>query len=198
MLINQVKAHVTANAAVQAIHPDVRAKLEAAVSEFMLAPDEFVDVGRLPSSVVDLDSLFTFLRTIQQKLASRDNRVANADWEVAKSGELRLYKLYVCGIHALHTYVNGTPDFTKDPSAFCEAVMTHARGNPPANLAKNGTTLWNKTFEGTQPRTLSVLKSLLYFCRQPAVQSPAVPVAGGVVPVGGGGKGGAAKPKSGS
>jgi hypothetical protein len=163
-LVSLVKAAAADGARLNPFPTSVIASLQAAVDEFQLAPDDHIDVGRLPTSVVSLTTLFAYLRSIQSKLSARDPKVKTEDWDVAKSGELRLYKLYVCAIHALHSYLSDSPDHTVNCSRFVEAVQTHARINPPKALSKNGSTLWAKTFDGTSPRTLSVITSLIYFC----------------------------------
>lgn len=174
-LINDVKAHLAITTTISPFSPGVISKLTNAQGEFMLAPDEYIDVGRLPSNIISLDTLFNYLRAIQLKLANRDNKVKNEDWDVAKSGELKLYKLYVCAIHALSAYLKDTPNFTVSTSDFAGAVVSHARSHPPPNLAKNGATLWTKTFDVGQSRTVAVMVSLLYFCSQEAGTSVVVP-----------------------
>jgi len=174
-LINDVKAHLVIATNVGPFSPGVVSKLTNAQGEFMLATDEYIDVGRLPNNVISLDTLFNYLRAIQQKLANRDNKVKNEDWDVAKSGELKLYKLYVCAIHALSAYLKDTPDFTVPVSVFATAVVSHARTHVPPNLAKNGATLWGKTFDVGQARTMVVMVSLLFFCSKEAGTSTTVP-----------------------
>jgi hypothetical protein len=162
---------------------DVRDILSDATVEFALAPDAFIDVGRLPVSVTNLSTLVDYLRTIQQKLAKRDNKVKTEDWDVAKSGELRLYKFYVCAIHALSNYIEGAPAVNVTHVVFAQAVATHASGNPPADLAENGSKLWKQTFNGNQPRTISVIMSLLYFCHREANPGGPAPPPGPPAPV---------------
>jgi len=180
-LVNQVRAHVTNGVPPGAFHPDVLTALLDATTEFPLAPDEFVDVGRLPPAVVDLATLFAHLRSIKQKLAAKSSEVKTVDWEVAKSGELRLYKLYICALHALHSFLGTAYDATLTPNDFALAAIAFAQTNPPADLAEKGTKLWQKTFDGTSSRCLAVMKSLLYFCSQTAANI--APVAGAVAPV---------------
>jgi len=179
-LVNQVRTHVTNGVPPGVFHPDVLAALLDAATEFPLAPDEFVDVGRLPPAVVDLATLFAHLRAIKQKLAAKSSEVKTVDWEVAKSGELRLYKLYVCALHALHAYLGTQYDGTLTPNDFALAAIAFAQANPPADLAEKGTKLWQKTFDGTSPRCAAVMKSLLYFCSQTAANI--APAAGGGAP----------------
>jgi hypothetical protein len=140
------------------------AALKTATVEFALAPDEYIDIGRLPTTVFDLPSLFRYLKVVQGKLLARDTKVKTADWETAKSGELKLYKLYVCAIHAMSSYASSGANYDQTPSEFCKSVAAHARSHPPDGLGKNGSTLWEKTFGNVEPRVLAVLKSLLYFC----------------------------------
>lgn len=174
-LVALVKAAAADGAQVNRFPASIIASLQAAVDEFQLAPDDHIDVGRLPTSVVSLATLFAYLRSIQSKLSARDPKVKTEDWDVAKSGELRQYKLYVCAIHALHSYLSDSPDHTVSCSRFVEAVQAHARINPPKALSKNGSTLWAKTFDGTSPRTLSVITSLIYFCSRASGRGRNVP-----------------------
>jgi hypothetical protein len=177
-IVSSVKAYVGRGGGIGTFSADVLDALREATEKFLLAPDEFVDVGRLPASVTNLSTLFQYLTSIQQKLSTRDNKVKNEDWEVAKSGELRLYKLYVCAIHALYAFINAGYDSNANASIFAEALVTFARSNTPPGLAENGATLWKKAFEGSQPRTLAVVKSLLYFCMRSA-GSPSPSTGGG-------------------
>jgi hypothetical protein len=174
-LVSQVKSHIARGGGVGPFSPDVLNLLESAKQEFMISPDEFVDVGRLPTSVTNFTTLITYLRSIQSKLGKRDNKVKNEDWEVAKSGELRLYKLYVCCIHALYGYASDSPDSSVNANLYAAAAVTYGKANPPEGLANRGSTLWQKTFDGAQPRTLAVMKSLLYLCRRETNASPPAP-----------------------
>jgi hypothetical protein len=171
---NAVKTASSAGGAVGNFSSEVIDSLADAAEEFALAPDEFVDVMRLPPGVTNLAGLFSYLRTIQQKLSKRDNKVKNEDWEVAKTGELRLYKLFVCCIHGLAYYVMGTPDYSVNISAFASAVIIHSRTTQPVGLAQKGKTLWEKTFSDAQPRTHAVMRTLIYFCMRETVTGSSV------------------------
>jgi hypothetical protein len=157
--------------------PGVYEKLRKASEDFSLAPDEFVDVNRLPPGVNDLDSLFNHLRSIKVKLQNRDQKTKNADWDVAKDGSLRQYKLFACALNALHDYVGGSPNYNVNLTAFVDAACLHARSNAPSDLAKNGKILWEKTFEAGTPRTVAVMKTIVYFCQKETADdaSKAVP-----------------------
>lgn len=134
---------------------------------FELAPDEYIDVGRLPTSVFNLPTLVDYLKTIKQKLENRDNKVENKDWDVAKSGELRLYKLFVCNIHALESYINsGNVDYAVNPTTFASAACTYGKTNPPKGLSEKGSTMWNKTYGDSQPRTQATMRALVFLCRK--------------------------------
>jgi hypothetical protein len=162
-IIGQVKA---AKASTQEMNPfvqEVLDKLTDAVSAFPLAPDEFIDVGRLPVGVNSLDMLITHLKSIKEKLANRNNRTQNQDWAVAKSGELRLYKLFVCCIHGMCGYIASGAKWTVKPEDFVKAVMVYARKSPPDNLSTSGKTLWTKTFEEGSVRTTSCMHALVFF-----------------------------------
>jgi hypothetical protein len=152
--------------------------LKEAVEEFNLAPDEYIDTLRLPSSVTDLPTLVAYLRTIKDKLSKRDNKVKNEDWDVAKSGELKLYKLFVCCIHAFDNYLSNSPDTSLALKGVAEAAILTGRSSAPASLASKGKTMWEKTFEANQPRTLASMCTLLYLCKETSVAAPVLPPKG--------------------
>jgi len=192
-LVAQVKDRIRDTTTVTPFSSEIVKRLDEAAADFVLAPDEFLDVARLPGTVTDLDTLFAYLKTIQGKLATRDNKVKTEDLEVAKSGELKCYKTYVCGIHALSGYIHTSPDFNMSAAEFCNKIAAWSSKNPPEGLGKGGATLWDKTFGETNPRILAVLKSLIYFCDTvPAAQttlivstppaSPPLPPLGGSPP----------------
>jgi hypothetical protein len=141
-------------------------KLADASTEFALAPDEFIDVGRLPPAVQTLDALIDHLKTIKVKLLGRDAEVLNKNWDVAKEGSLRLYKLFACCIAALQIYVSQTPypSTVVTMGVFAENCCAHARIDKPPGLANKGAKLWEKTFEQGTSRTLAVMKALIFFC----------------------------------
>jgi hypothetical protein len=173
-LAAQVQASYADTAGTAAFPPGVEGKLEAAKQEFMLAPDPYVDTVRLPTTVVSLSTLFDYLRTIKGLLESRDNNVKNSDWDVAKSGQLKLYKAFVCAIHALSNYLDDGVISASALPVFVKAVVAHARLHAPEGLSENGTTMWTKFFEGDQPRTLATLATLTTLC----VMEPAAPALG--------------------
>jgi hypothetical protein len=160
---------------------DVISQLEDAAEEFSLAPDEWIDVKRLPAGVVDLPSLINHLRAIQNQLGSRPSDVKTADWDVAKSGSLRLYKLAVCCITGLVSYIDASPIWNVSIKVFVAACMMHAKANAPGNLAAKGKTLWTKTFEDGSPRTVSVMTALVFLCHgsSTGVGAPPAPPATG-------------------
>jgi hypothetical protein len=140
--------------------------LSDAKSMFELAPDAFIDTARLPSSVVGLSTLVQYLKTIKDKLEKRDNATANKDWDVAKSGELRLYKLFACNIHALSDYITkGKPNYNLAPILFSDAARMYGKANPPDGLSLKGKTMWEKTYGDGQPRTAASMKTLVYLCK---------------------------------
>jgi hypothetical protein len=155
---------------------ELKAKLKAAVEEFILAPDDYIDVRRLPVTVKTLADLINYLKSIKDKLSKRDNKVKTEDWEVAKSGELKLYKLYVCGLNAVHSYLTGKPTWDVEVSKFSSDVITAAPSNKPPGLSAAGQTLWTKTFEGSPPRTTAVVNSIIFFLMLEARNTPTAPI----------------------
>lgn len=186
-ILPQVMAFVTQGGPYGILGDDVLDALRLATDEFALAPDEFIDVRRLPPGVVNLTSLVDYLRTIRTALQNRDTKTKLADSDVAKSGQLRTYKMYVCAIYALSDFLDGQPDYTLAPAKFAETVILHGRANEPPGLAKNGKVLWEKSFADGNPRMISVVKSLLFFAKRhgQAVQA----LAGNNPAVGGGNSG---------
>jgi hypothetical protein len=163
-LKDQVRSAALRGGAVPAFHAVVIADLLSAVNEFALAPDELVDIGRLPVGVVSLKTLVDYLKTIQTEMGKRDPKVKTEDWSMAKSGQLRLYKLFVCAIHALSGYIDDTPDWTKSLAVFADGIVLWAPNHPPAGMSEKGTKMWSNTFSPTSPRTKMVLVTLIMFC----------------------------------
>jgi hypothetical protein len=169
-LLTAVRAYAESTAAFDAkvLDTHIEEILDQAVLQFNLAPDLFVDVGRLPASVQNLPALITYLKEIQAKLSKKDNKTKTDEWEVAKSGELRLYKLYVCCLHALREWGKTSPSWPKTTNAAGVAtlVCTHARTTVPSTLGGKAKILWEKTFASEAGRTVKVMISILYLCTQ--------------------------------
>jgi hypothetical protein len=168
-IVIKTKAAVSTDAVVGPFSQTVKDLIKEGVEQFELAPDEYVDVSRLPPSVNTLRDLYAHLKSIQTQLSSRDNKVKNEDWDVAKRGDLRLYKLYVCGLHAMHGYINSATATPAKFGDYVSAVIAHGRTNKPKGLAGRGSTLWDKTFAETQPRTRAVISSILFFMQEAGV-----------------------------
>jgi hypothetical protein len=178
-LAAEVQASYAETGAIAAFPLGVDDKLSAAKQEFMLAPDPYVDTVRLPTTVVSLLTLLAYLRTIKGLLESRDNNVKNADWDVAKNGQLKLYKAFVCSIHALSNFLDDATVTTSALPAFVKEVAAHARTRPPGGLSVNGVTMWTKFFEGDHPRTLATLATLTTLCLLEPAVIPAITPGGG-------------------
>lgn len=173
-LKEKVKAFTDTSLCVGIFSDETQKALYEAKALFELAPDEFIDTGRLPNSVSSLSSLVEYLKTIKEKLEKRDNKTKNEDWDVAKSGQLRLYKLFVCNIHALSAYLaEGKPDFGASPAAFAAAAVIHGKANLPKGLSTKGKTMWEKTFGDSQPRTAATMKTLVFLCQPAEEKKPA-------------------------
>lgn len=164
----RVKEKVAANGGIRMFSQQVEKELKDALATFELAPDPYIETVRLPIGVVDLQSLVAFLKTIKEKLSKRDNNVKTADWEVAKTGELRLYKLFVCCIHALSSYIGASPAWDVPMQDFVKAAVSFGRANSPADLTSSGKTMWTKTFEEPCPRTVASMTTLVFFCNTPS------------------------------
>lgn len=149
--------------------PQIADMLRDAAAEFALAPDDWQDVKRLPDGVTNLSSLIDHLRNLKDQLSKKDPKQKMEDFDMTKKGLVRQYKVFCCAIHAVSGYLQGNPDYAVSASVFAAAVITRARGNEPTGMAEAGKTMWSKTFEPTNARTLSVVKTVIYLCgREPA------------------------------
>jgi hypothetical protein len=139
-------------------------KVRSAAELFPLAPDEYVDVKRLPGNIRTFQGLIDYLKTIQAKIRTRPPGVSNQEWEVAQKGELKLYKLLVCGIHAISAYTAQTPgpDLYLPLSQVSDATILYAATRAPAGLSQSGTKLWSATFSGAVPRTRACVNTIYY------------------------------------
>jgi hypothetical protein len=177
-LITAVANFVTAQTQIGALPDHVLDMLIEAKKAFELAPDESIDIGRLPPNITDFETLVTYLKTIKDRIGNRPSGVKNEDWELAKSGELKIYKLFVCCIHAVNSYVNNVSNFdgTKRLDDVTTDVINNAPTAAPEGLSENGRKLWAATFSGAVPRTRAVMKTLIYLLHErgqrPAVLSP--------------------------
>lgn len=144
---------------------DILEILAQGADDFALGPDEFVDVLRLPKSVISLPTLMDHLLSIKAQLGSRDNKISTEDWDVAKRGDLRLYKMFACAIHALNDYLQTSPDFGLSIMNFAEQAVAYGRVHPPPGLAKGGLKMWTSNFEAPCPRLISCMATLVFFCK---------------------------------
>lgn len=130
--------------------------LATAIEDFNLAPDVWIDVKRLPVTVVDFPSLVAFLKTVKTEIGTNNE-------ETKTSGRIRLYKLFTCCIHGLHAYCQtGLPN-NPTVAAVTAGAMAHAGANEPGGLSANALKLWQNTFANAPARTRSVMKTLVYF-----------------------------------
>lgn len=165
-LKGRVISYIGAGGKIGHFSDSTKKKLVDAKALFELAPDEYIDTGRLPSSVTSLSTLVDYLKTIKEKLAKRDNAVENKDWNVAKSGQLRLYKLFVCNIHALSDYASDdSANFQVAAGVLAVAACGFGKANPPVGLSAKGKTMWDKTYGDSQPRTIATMKTLVFLCK---------------------------------
>lgn len=172
-----VAAASTGDDAYADLLPHVRQILLDAVVEFQLAPDDLVDTGRLPSTVIDLNSLVSYLGQIKDEISRRDSSVATKDWEAAKQGRLRLYKVFVCAIHALAGYMSNGFNEDASLSKHASQAVAYAKAHPPERLSTSGQTLWTKTFDDNSARAAGAIRTLLYLATQTAEPTTAPPPA---------------------
>jgi hypothetical protein len=154
---------------------DFAEKLRGAAMEFAMAPDAYLDIARLPASVIDLDTLFSELRRVQTQIA--DNKEG-----AQKEGKIRTYKIYICAIHAISSFMDTTPAITVSYRQLAISTMEHAQNNQPTGLSESGRKLWEKTFVGGTVRTNSVIASVYYLGRKKG--PPAKPPPGETKPKG--------------
>lgn len=138
--------------------------LRSATEEFNLAPDDWIDVKRLPPAITTLSELVNYLKGVRTELEKPSQ-------ETMESGRLRLYKLFVCCIHGLHGYLTAAPEFDVDTSAFASSAMVYAKGHPPPGLSNNGQKLWGKTFESESGRPYSCMCALIAFLQSDGADS---------------------------
>jgi len=163
-LANDLKAFIEVSSPVGNLSEDTLAKVVSATNMFPLAPDEYVDVKRIPQTVTTFQHLVDYLTTIQTKIKSRPPGKSNQDWDVAQKGELKLYKLLVCGLHAIAAYTaqGDAVDLDRPLNEVSDDTIAYARATPPGGLSQNGTTLWNATFSGAVPRTKACVNTIYY------------------------------------
>jgi len=179
-LAQRLKTFMDAGTHVDGISDDAMQKLAAAVEEFQLAPDALIDVKRLPPTVVNFQSLVDYLLTIKRKISDRPANTDNQSWEVAKRGELKLYKLFACGMHAVSGYLtqNPVPNLAKDIQAVGNDVFVYGGTHAPDGLSASGVKLWKATFDSPAPRTHTCIRTVLFMLKHHvAAPVPIIPPA---------------------
>jgi hypothetical protein len=131
-------------------------ELKNAADEFNLAPDYWIDIKRIPATVTDLPTLLTYLRLLKDE-------ISNPRADTATSGRLKLYKLIVCMIHALNSYLATNPPFGVSAAVFVTNAMAHGLANPPQGLSENGTKMWTATFDAANIRAQHCMALLVAF-----------------------------------
>jgi hypothetical protein len=114
--------------------------------------------------VTDLRSLVDYLRTVRDELS-------NPRPDTATSGRLKLYKLFVCVIHALDGYLKASPRFGVTAADFVDAAISHGQSAPPKGLSANGITLWTATFDAGNMRSRHCMAVLVAFADADAKRS---------------------------
>lgn len=146
--------------AMELIYPGIdRASAELLIDSvdlFPLAPDEFVDVKRMPAKVVDMTSLVAYMTEIKT-LMEEDKA------EASKSGKTKLYKLVACCMHVIKNMIGQGLIMQEETLTVAETGMKLGRAEPPEGLSEKGKKLWEKTFEATNARTKTVMCMVLYF-----------------------------------
>jgi hypothetical protein len=173
-LATALKAFIDQTTHVGDLTQETLAKVASAVDLFPLAPDEYVDVKRIPTGIMTFQGLMDYLKQIQAKIRTRPPSVSNQEWEVAQKGELKLYKLLVCGIHAVSAYTaqNPGPNLNLPVSQVSDATIIHAATNAPAGLSQSGTTLWRATFSGAVPRTKACMNTIYFLLSRDSAGDP--------------------------
>lgn len=176
-LATALKTFIDQTTNVGNLTPETLAKVASAVDLFPLAPDEYVDVKRIPKNIMTFQSLMDYLKEIQGKIRTRPPSVSNQEWEVAQKGELKLYKLLVCGLHAISAYTaqNPVPNLDLPVTQVSDATIIHAATHAPAGLSQSGTTLWRATFSGAVPRTKACMNTLYFLLSRDNEVAPPEP-----------------------
>jgi hypothetical protein len=166
-LATEVITYIDQNKEIGAFSKAVLEALRNGKSEFNIAPDEAIDVKRLPKTVVDLPSLLTYIKDIRSEISAEEPGADKAKSAVATSGKLKVYKLAICTIFALSTYLDDVewkPQTVKD---LCKNVMMHAKENAPAGMSDGGKKMWSAIYDKPEasPRNVMFTRAVIYLCR---------------------------------
>lgn len=140
--------------------------------DFNLGPDAFADVKRMPATVRTIDDLMDYLMVLKGRISQRPSLVPTADWDVAKSGDLKLYKMYVCCGMALKRFLTANAGFVGTPSDIANAVIRSSTNTRELNLSDSGMKLWTAVFGNGSIRAKSVILHYLSLTRNEAIQRP--------------------------
>jgi hypothetical protein len=147
----------------------IKKLLVDAAAEFALVADPNVDVARLPASVVNLETLIAYLRSIKADMerenGSREASDADTKQPAYKTtGKLKQYKQFACAISAANMFLSGGATTTGHTrSELSTLIFNHGRDNPPAGLSDNGTTMWKANFDVNNSRSENCLLLLVSF-----------------------------------
>lgn len=178
-LLNTLKNAVQDTTQIDLTQASITRELASLCEEFNLAPDEYVDVKRMPSTVTDLESLKTYLVSIRDKLTKIDDAEKKGKADVVKNGELKLYKLCVCCLHGLSSYLTGGTGGSKTIQEISSEAINHARANKPVNLGANGSKLWESTFAQNAVRTKNIMTCVVIMAKSTLDKANAAAAGGG-------------------
>jgi hypothetical protein len=184
-LVEKLKAFIEANANVNQISESAIKKLEAAAEEFTLVPDAMIDVKRLPLGMTTFDDLVRHITALRGKISQRDSNQKITDSDIAKSGELKQYKMFVCSIHGVKNFVKAKKDLGKPLSNVVDDIMAHSKDNPPGGLSEGGTKLWKSSYDARPPRMMTCIRLVVMLLATDEVNAdkPAAEAGGAKSPV---------------
>ena len=137
--------------------------LDEDIMDFNLGAETHVDVSRIPATVVDIPTLVAHLRDVRARLSNRPAGVKNEDFEVAKQGLLKQYKMYACAMSAMHRWSlrEASDDWTGTPKNLVSRIIDWGKDNPEPNLGGDGKKMWTNTFTGNEARLKAVMFHIL-------------------------------------
>lgn len=137
--------------------------LEGIVGDFNIGCETHVDVARIPATVVSIATLSAHLKETKAKLAARPSNVKNVDFEIAKAGLLKQYKMYACALSAMVRWSRRetASEFVGTSKALVNRIIEWGKENPEPTLGSDGKKMWTGTFSGNEARLKSVMCHIL-------------------------------------
>lgn len=133
------------------------------IDDFNLSSDPFADVSRLPKSVNSYKTLIAHLKNLKVQISKKPQDIANKDFELAKSGMLKQYKLFACALSAMKRWSgrDSSKEISGTRKAHARRIVEWAKDNVEDTMSSNGKTMWKAAFSQNSDRMVSIVMLII-------------------------------------